>query len=148
MTVTLKKKYSNSLNPQFTEEYQVLVDAVKVFQEELKIKQHTIVLLKKKAELFGSIVGTTFYNSAVNKISCHIYVHRHSTTLGTLIVIAHEMVHAWQRDTKQPGKQKTWERQAEELSLAMVAKLHIQRYPNKPEAMLRGEVKLARVMLH
>ena len=144
MSVILKKKYSNSLKPQFTEDYQVLIDFVKAFQGALKIKQPTVVYLKKKVDMWGLVCGTTFFNPALNKISCHVYVHRHSTVLGTLIFIAHEMVHAWQIDSKK----KVCEQQAEDLSLAFVASFHLERFPDKEESLMIAEVYTAREFIH
>lgn len=146
--VTLKRKISKSLNSNLMDDYQVLEDAVKVFQKALDIKQPTVVTLKKKIDMWAVLTGTCFYNSAVNKICCHIYVHRHSTVLGTLILIAHEMVHAWQIDTKQPGNKAAWEEQAVELSLAMVEELHVKRYPDRVESLARAEVHHAWGWLH
>jgi hypothetical protein len=145
--IEFKKKYSNSLRPGFTDEFHILEDAVKVFQEALQIKQATSVLLKKKVDLFGAVIGATFPNTATGKLSCHVYVHRHSTTLGTMICLAHELVHAWQIDTNQP-KQPDWEDEAERLSLSMVEQYHIKRFPDKPESLCIGEVRLARVFVH
>ena len=145
--IEFKKKYSNSLRPQFADEFHVLEDAVKVFQEALKIGQPTSVLLKKKTDLFGRVIGTTFFNTAINKISCHVYVHRYSTTLGTMICLAHEMVHAWQIDTCKCS-QMDWEEEAERISINMVEQYHIKRFPSKPESLCISEVKLARLFMH
>ena len=145
--VSLKKKYSRAIVPQYEPEYHVLEDAVKVFQEALKIKKTTLILLKRKVEIFGAVCGTSFLNSATNTISCHVYIHRHSTTLGTLILIAHEMVHAWQIDTNRPNKS-SWEDEAEDLSLSMVGQLQIKRFPDKSESLVLAEVRMARGWVH
>jgi hypothetical protein len=157
--VTLKKKISNTLNSNLihvmhegsVKRYSVnpfLVEAVRVFQEALKIKTRTTVTLKKKQDIWADQNGCCFFNHANNMISCHIYVHRHSTVLGTLILIAHEMVHAWQIDTKQPGKKAAWEKQAVEMSLLMVEELHIKRYPKREESLARAEVHMAWGWVH
>lgn len=145
--ISIKKKYSKSLRPGFEDDFHVLEDAVSVFQEALNIKQNVCVLLKKKNDEWGMECGVTFFNNSTNKISCHVYVHRHSTLLGTLIFVAHEMVHAWQIDSNQPNKS-GWEEQAEELSLGMVRQYHIKQFPEREASLAAGEVKMARLMAH
>ena len=145
--VSLKKKYSAQIVPSYTSEYHVLEEAVASFQAALKIKTPTVILLKKKVDIWGMNNGTAFLNSATNSISCHVYVHRYSTTLGTLIFIAHELVHAWQIDTSRPNKH-TWEDEAESISLAMVTTLQLKRFPDKPASLVRSEVKMARQWAH
>ena len=125
----------------------VLVDAVQVFIKALNIQKETSVLLKKKRNMWDLQCGNTFLNNTVNKISCHVYIHRHSTVLGTLIFLAHEMVHAWQIDTDQPNK-KGWEDQAEMLSINMVQEFQLNCFPDKPISLCIGEVKMARGWAH
>lgn len=145
--VVLRRKCSNTLVPSLVEGYPVLVEAVRVFQEALKINTTTTVLLKEKYDIWSATCGTAFLNNATNSISCHVYVHRHSTLLGTLILIAHEMVHAWQIDTNRPDKS-TWEQEAEVISLNLVTEIHMKRFPEKPKSMLRSEVIMARGWVH
>ncbi len=125
----------------------VLEEAVKVFQLALQINHPTVVNLKRKVNIWSDRTGTSFFNSALGKISCHIYVHRHSTVLGTVILIAHEMVHAWQIATNQPSK-KDWEHQAVGLSLAMVEEFHVSKHPDRVESMVRAEVHMAWGWVH
>lgn len=145
--VVLRRKCSNTLVPALIEGYPTLVEAVRAFQEALKIQTTTTVLLKEKHDLFGKVLGAAFLNNATNSISCHVYVHRHSTVLGTLVLIAHEMVHAWQIDTNRPNKS-TWEDEAEDISLSMVRQLQIKRFPDKPESLVKAEVRMARAWVH
>jgi hypothetical protein len=155
--ITLKRKISTKLNNRLVQEVPglvpthrinpVLEEAVKVFQLALKIDQPTVVILKRKVDMWADLTGASFYNSALGKISCHIYVHRHSTVLGTVILIAHEMVHAWQIATNQPSK-KDWEHQAVELSLAMVEEFHVSKHPERDESLARAEVHMAWGWVH
>lgn len=155
MAVTLKKKYPLKMavligghlsrtetGPAFEGEYHVLEEAIVVFQEALKLKQDVLITLKPKRDLFEGPGGTCFFNAAINKISCHIYVHKYTSTLEVLMSVAHEMVHAWQHDNNIPYDKEGWEAQAKEMSSGMVAQVHAERYPDKPESMVEFEIRM------
>lgn len=126
MAIRIKKKYGGSVKPGFVlEDLQKAVDS---YQSTLKIKSDVLITLKKKEHRVYGDIATTFYNQATQGVSIHCFVHSDSSLLPMCIILAHELVHAWQLDNGYTPS----EEQADEMGLdlaftycASVSSLHL-----------------------
>lgn len=146
MSVILKKKIEAVVNPTIIQSMPALREVVQEFQRELKISRRTVITIKEKRKLWKGADGSCFNNKKDKCISCHIFIHRHSHFLTTIVIIAHEMVHAWQIDSGKPFT-KGWENEAEQLSLSLVQPVHQRMFPDREPSLIAFEVELARYFL-
>lgn len=116
--IKVKQKYGRSLRPKFEEDFSKIERAIEFFQAKLKIDTDVLITFKEKKDLWESRVGVCFYNEHTQGITIHCHVHRNTGTIPCLILVAHEMVHAWQIDGDLPDIAQ-WEDVAEEKSLEL-----------------------------
>lgn len=117
MSVEVKKKYP-SLLPSWSERgeknvpkpgpplfekdlgYAKILVAVEELEKMLDLTESVLLSFKPKRNIFGKVCGTTFWNTAIQKISCHVYIHKYSTLAGVVLCVAHELRHAYQIQNK------------------------------------------------